>query len=152
MTTVGGESPNRQSLTFGRFALDLTRGCLLVDGREITLRPKTFAVLHYLVTHPGRLIGKEELLEAVWPNIVVSEDVLIQSIDELRRALGDAGARVITAVPGRGYRFEAADAPPDRRNVRAWNPLRFRWKYGILAPLAVAITWLVLWLAGVLRN
>ena len=96
-----------QRLTFGRYVLDLHRGCLLLDGREVALRPKTFAVLHYLVTHPGRLIGKEELLEAVWPNLVVTDDTLVQSIGELRRALGDTGARLITTVPRRGYRFEA---------------------------------------------
>jgi DNA-binding winged helix-turn-helix (wHTH) protein len=137
-----------QRLTFGRYALDLHRGSLLLDGREIALRPKTFAVLHYLVSHPGRLIGKEELLEAVWPNLVVTDDTLEQSIDELRGALGESGARLITIVPRGGYRFEATEAPPDRRKARDWQPLRFRWKYGILAPLAVALTVLVLWLAG----
>ena len=62
-----------QRLKFGRYVLDLHRGCLLLDGREVTLHPKTFAVLHCLVTHPGQLMGKEELLEAVWPNLVVTE-------------------------------------------------------------------------------
>jgi adenylate cyclase len=147
MTTVS-EGSARQSLTFGRYVLDLNRGSLLLDGREITLRPKTFAVLCYLVQHPGRLIAKEELLEAVWPNLVVTDDTLVQSIGELRRALGESGARLIVTVPRRGYRFEIAEAPPDRRKARSWNPLRYRWFYGILAPLAVALTVLVLWLAG----
>jgi len=137
-----------QRLAFGRYVLDLHRGCLLLDGREVTLRPKTFAVLQYLVTHPGRLIGKEELLEAVWPNLVVTDDTLVQSIGELRRALGDSGARLITTVPRRGYRFEAEEAPPDRRKARNPHLFRFRWIYGILAPLAVALTVLLLWLAG----
>jgi len=148
MANREGENSQDQQPTFGRFVLDLNRGCLLADGREITLRPKTFAVLHYLVTHPGRLIGKEELLEAVWPNLVVTDDTLVQSIGELRRALGDAGTRMITTVPRRGYRFEAQEAPPERRKARAWHPLRFRWKYGLLAPLLVALTVLALWLAG----
>ena len=137
-----------QRLKFGRYVLDLHRGCLLLDGREVTLRPKTFAVLHCLVTHPGQLMGKEELLEAVWPNLVVTDDTLVQSIGELRRALGDTGARLITTVPRRGYRFEASEAPPDRRKARRRHLFRFRWIYGILAPLAVALTVLVLWLAG----
>ena len=135
------------TVTFGRFVLDLKRSRLLLDGREIVLHPKSFAVLQYLVTHPGRLIGNEELLEAAWPGLVVSEDTLLQSIGELRRVLGDTGGMIVT-VPQRGYRFDAAEAPPDRRKARAWQPLRFRWKYGILAPLAVALTVLVLWLAG----
>ena len=79
---------------------------------------------------------------------MVTDDTLVQSIGELRRALGETGARLITTVPRRGYRFEASDAPPERRKARGWHPLRFRWKYGILAPLAVALTVLVLWLAG----
>ena len=137
-----------QRLKFGRYVLDLHRGCLLLDGREVTLRPKTFAVLHCLVTHPGQLMGKDELLEAVWPNLVVTDDTLVQSIGELRRALGDTGARLITTVPRRGYRFEASEAPPDRRKARRRHLFRFRWIYGILAPLAVALTVLVLWLAG----
>ncbi len=104
------------------------------------MRPKTFAVLCYLVQHPGRLVSKEELLAAVWPNLVVTDDTLVQSIGELRRALGEPGARLIVTVPRRGYRFEVAEAPPDRRKARSWHPLRFRWNYGILAPLAVGIT------------
>ena len=78
------------------------------------------------------------MLAAVWPNLVVTDDTLVQSIGELRRALGESGARLITTVPRRGYRFEGDEAPPDRRKARGWHPLRWRWKYGILAPLAVA--------------
>ena len=63
-------------------------------------------------------------------------------------ALGDTGARLITTVPRRGYRFEASEVPPDRRKTRNRHLFRFRWIYGILAPLAVALTVLVLWLAG----
>ena len=108
-----------QQLTFGRFVLDLRRGVLLLDGREVGLRPKTFAVLCFLVQHPGRLVSKEELLAAVWPNLVVTDDTLVQSIGELRRALGDAGSKLIVTVPRRGYRFEASEAPPDRRKARS---------------------------------
>src|SRR5688572_3204964 len=145
-TTDGETAANR--LSFGRFVLDLTRGSLLLEGREVSLRPKTFAVLRFLAENPGRLISKEELLAAVWPNLVVTDDTLVQSIGELRRALGETGSRLIVTVPRRGYRFEVAEAPPDRRKARAWHPLRFRWNYGILAPLAVALTVLVMWLAG----
>ncbi|HYJ39688.1 MAG TPA: winged helix-turn-helix domain-containing protein [Steroidobacteraceae bacterium] len=148
MTNPEGDNAADQRLTFGRFVLDLRRGVLLLDGREVVLRPKTFAVLSHLVQHPDRLVSKEELLAAVWPNLVVTDDTLVQSIGELRRALGETGARLIVTVPRRGYRFEVSEAPPDRRKARAWHPLRFRWNYGILAPLAVALTVLVMWLAG----
>ena len=152
MTTTDGENTAEQRLTFGRYVLDQRRGVLLLDGREVVLRPKTFAVLCFLVQHPDRLISKEELLAAVWPNLVVTDDTLVQSIGELRRALGDTGTRLIVTVPRRGYRFEVAEAPPDRRKARSWHPLRFRWRYGILAPLAVGIVLAVLWLVPKLRD
>ncbi len=145
MTTVS-EGSARQALTFGRYGLDLHRGCLLLDGRELPLSPKTFAVLCYLVQHPGRLIAKEELLEAVWPNLVVADETLVQSIGELRGVLGEAGARLIVAVP-EGYRFDASEAPRDRRRPRHWHLLRWRWIYGILAPFALLLTFVGLWLS-----
>ena len=152
MTNPDGDNAAEQRLTFGRFVLDLRRGVLLLDGRDIVLRPKTFGVLSYLVQHPDRLVSKEELLAAVWPNLVVTDDTLVQSIGELRRALGESGARLIVTVPRRGYRFEVSEAPPDRRKARSWHPLRFRWKYGILAPLAVALALVVLWLVPKFRD
>src|SRR4051794_18375932 len=94
-------------LYFDRYILDGDRGSLLADGSEIVLRPKTFGVLKFLVKNPGRLVAKEELFAAVWPSLAVTDDVLVQSIGELRRALGQDGPRLIRTVPRRGYRFEA---------------------------------------------
>jgi TolB-like protein/Flp pilus assembly protein TadD len=53
-------------------------------------------------------VSKDELFAAVWPNIAVTDDALVQSVGELRRALGEDGPRLITTIPRRGYRFEAA--------------------------------------------
>jgi TolB-like protein/DNA-binding winged helix-turn-helix (wHTH) protein/cytochrome c-type biogenesis protein CcmH/NrfG len=100
--------PEPKRLRFDRYVLDLHRGCLLLDGTEIALRPKTFAVLHYLAQNSGRLVAKDELFAAVWPNLAITDDALVQSIGELRRALGDDGPRLIRTVPRRGYRLEAA--------------------------------------------
>ena len=86
-------------LRFDRYVLDLDRGCLLLDGNEIALRPKTFAVLHYLIENSGRLVSKDELFAAVWPNLAITDDALVQSIGELRRALGDDGPRLIRTDP-----------------------------------------------------
>ena len=94
-------------MNFDRYVLDLGRGSLLLEDGEIALRPKTFAVLKYLVENPGRLISKDELFAAVWTNIAVTDDTLVQSIGELRRALADDGGRLIKTLPRRGYRFEA---------------------------------------------
>src|SRR5690349_18689937 len=103
-------------LSFDRYVLDLDRGCLLLDGSEIALRPKTFSVLQYLVENRGRLLSKDDIFAAVWPNLSVTDDTLVQSIVELRRALGSDGPRLVKTIPRRGYRFEsastAAGSPP----------------------------------------
>jgi TolB-like protein/DNA-binding winged helix-turn-helix (wHTH) protein/thioredoxin-like negative regulator of GroEL len=140
-----GDNPT-QRLEFGRYVLDLARGCLLIEGREVPLRPKTFAVLRYLAERPGQLVSKDELFEAVWPGLIVTDDTLVQSIGELRRALGDAGARLITTVPKRGYRFDAQAAPSERRGAAGRHALRWRWAYGILVPMATAAIFVVVWL------
>jgi adenylate cyclase len=108
------ESPAKapaKQLRFANYVLDLNRGCLLLDGREIVLRPKTFAVLRHLVENSGRLVSKDELFAAVWPGLAITDDVLVQSIGELRRALGEDGTRLIRTVPRRGYRFETEASP-----------------------------------------
>lgn len=61
---------------FGPFRLDPVNACLWRDRQRMTLAPKAFAVLQYLVAHAGRLVTKEEALNAVWPEVVVSEAVL----------------------------------------------------------------------------
>lgn len=141
----GKGEPN--TFNFGRFVLDLNRGCLVSNGRDIPLRPKTFAVLAFLVQRPGQLVSKEELLEAVWPGLIVTDDTLVQSIGELRRTLGDAEAKIIVTVPRRGYRFEVTAAPPERRRATGVQALRFQWKYGLLAPLAVLLAFAAIWFA-----
>jgi adenylate cyclase len=105
--TAAAETAARR-LQVDRYVLDLERGCLLLDGVEIVLRPKTFAVLHCLVENCGRLVSKDALFGAVWPGLAVTDDVLVQSIGELRRALGDDGQRLIKTIPRRGYRLESS--------------------------------------------
>jgi adenylate cyclase len=130
---------------FDRFVLDATRGTLSAGGVEIPLRPKTFAVLLHFVQNPGRLISKDELFAAVWPNIVVTDDTLVQSIGELRRALGESGAAMIVTLPRRGYRFDPVGAAPAATPAQ---PPASRWKAGVgLAGLLVLVAaglWLIL--------
>ena len=98
-----------QCLVFGPFRLDL-RDERLWRGHEATaLSPKTFEVLCCLVTQAGQLVTKEALLEAVWPETVVSEVVITVTMRTLRRVLGDPARtpRFIETVHGRGYRFIA---------------------------------------------
>ena len=103
---IAHEARDSRQLGFERYVLDLERGSLLLDGAELPLRPKTFAVLRYFVENAGRLVSKDELFAAVWPNLAITDDVLVQSIGELRRSLGDDGAHLIKTIPRRGYRFE----------------------------------------------
>src|SRR5262245_24102445 len=95
-------------LHFDRFVLDLTRGRLCAGAQEIDLRPKAFQLLTYLAVNAGRLVLKQELLDAVWPNVVVSEESLTQSIWQLRQKLGDEEHRLIKTVPRRGYLLDVA--------------------------------------------
>jgi predicted ATPase/DNA-binding winged helix-turn-helix (wHTH) protein/predicted negative regulator of RcsB-dependent stress response len=92
---------------FGDFTLDLIRGCLLRAGAEVKLRPKVYEALRYFVENPGRLIGKQELIQAVWPDSFVTDDSLVQCTVELRRALDDRDQQVLKTVPRRGYLFAA---------------------------------------------
>src|SRR3954464_13682600 len=97
-------------LRFDRLALDLTRGCLRLGDLDIDLRPKVFEVLRYLAENAGRLVSKQELVEAVWPNVAVTDDSLVQCIRELRNKLGDSDHSLIKTVPRRGYLLDVSMA------------------------------------------
>src|SRR5215831_17254889 len=92
---------------FADFRLDPANACLWRGTQPVALTPKAFDVLRYLVTHPDRLVTKDTLLDAVWPETAVSDAVVRIAIGELRRALGDIvrAPRFIATVPRRGYRF-----------------------------------------------
>src|SRR3954463_8270079 len=103
-----------KSYRFGKFILDLSRGRLEGAQGHLELRPKSFEVLRYLVEHPDRLISKEELLDAVWPDVHVTEDSLTRCISEVRTALGDAGQTMIKNLPRRGYILATAVSETER--------------------------------------
>lgn len=94
------------------YCLDQQNQCLLFGTKEIALRPKTFALLQFLVESGDRLVAKEDLLDAVWAETAVGEEVLKGCIRELRSALGDdpKNPRFIRTYPRRGYRFIGAVA------------------------------------------
>lgn len=104
-------SPHRPddgaALSFASFTLDRRRGQLTNAGAPLALRPKTWSVLVYLAERPGTLVTREELLDAVWPDVAVTPDTLTKSIGELRLALGDDSRqpRFIETVHRRGFRF-----------------------------------------------
>ncbi|WP_445221576.1 winged helix-turn-helix domain-containing protein [Bradyrhizobium sp. Pa8] len=95
-------------LRFAGFELDQQRGELRgADGVAIKLRPKTFEMLRLFATSGGRVLTKQALMEAVWPNVHVGEDSLFQCIRELRAALGDERRQLIKLASGGGYSLTA---------------------------------------------
>jgi eukaryotic-like serine/threonine-protein kinase len=94
---------------FGPFRLDLRARLLTRAGEPLPLAPKSFDVLAYLVLHAGRAVSREELLAAVWPDVVVSDGSLTQAVFVVRRALGESedGPGFLATVPRVGYRFSA---------------------------------------------
>ncbi|CDX62230.1 Adenylate cyclase [Mesorhizobium plurifarium] len=111
------------ALRIGGAVLDLDRGTLRRDGEIVPVRPKTLELLAYLASNPGRVLSKEELLQAVWPGIIVSEDSLTQSIHDARKSIGDEAQALIRTVPRRGYLFQLLEAeaaqPPAAAAARA---------------------------------
>ncbi|HUH63903.1 MAG TPA: AAA family ATPase [Terracidiphilus sp.] len=104
---------------FDSFGLDTSNECLWRNNAQITLPPKPFAVLRYLVENPGRLVTHDELLDALWPETFVQPQVLRTYMLELRKVLEDdaRNPRFIQTLPKRGYRFVApvTDLPPVER-------------------------------------
>jgi DNA-binding winged helix-turn-helix (wHTH) protein len=92
---------------FGPFRLEAETARLWRGPERLPLRPKSFAVLHYLLQHAGRLVSKDALLQAVWPDVAVSEAMLTICLSELRRVLGETrqAPQFIETVARRGYRF-----------------------------------------------
>ena len=92
--------------------LDLRRGVFRRGDRAIDLRPKSFEVLRYLVENAGRLVSKDELIQAIWPNVNVADESVARCVSDVRQALNDTEQRFIKTVPRRGYRFAAAIYSP----------------------------------------
>ena len=95
---------------FGDFRLDSGKRLLLRrDNTPVSLTPKAYETLVYLVEHVGTVLGKDELMRAIWPDTAVEENNLTQNISLLRRVLGEGRGdhRYIATVPGRGYQFVA---------------------------------------------
>jgi DNA-binding winged helix-turn-helix (wHTH) protein/tetratricopeptide (TPR) repeat protein len=96
-----------KDITFGPFRFDLADECLWRGTHAISLRPKAFGVLKLLVEHPGRLVTKQQVFDAVWPDTFIGDAVLKDNIRQLREALEDdaRSPRYIETAHRRGYRF-----------------------------------------------
>ncbi|MBC7927340.1 MAG: alpha/beta fold hydrolase [Bryobacteraceae bacterium] len=110
-----------QAWAFGPFVLDVAGRRLLRDGSEIPLTPKMFETLCLLIHNQGRVLSRQQILDAVWPDSIVEENNLSQNISQLRKAL--SCENYIVTVPKYGYRFSANVIPapvslvPEKTNV-----------------------------------
>ncbi|WP_243042501.1 protein kinase domain-containing protein [Dyella sedimenti] len=104
VTTAAGRRRRRQ-WRFASATFDEGSWALLVDGAPAALEAKPLELLHELLLRAGEVVTKDELLEAVWPGVVVVEASLATAVSKLRKALGDEGARIIETVPRVGYRL-----------------------------------------------
>jgi DNA-binding winged helix-turn-helix (wHTH) protein len=87
--------PPASQWIFGPFRLDPRNACLWRGVEIVPLPPTAFALLHYLVTHAGQLVTKDELFAAIWAETVVSEAVLKVRMGEVRKALGETARTAV---------------------------------------------------------
>jgi TolB-like protein len=94
---------------FGEFRIEVGKRLLLRGGAPVALTPKAFDTLLHLIQNRQRVVEKDELMQAIWPDTSVEENNLNQNISTLRRVLGEARGenRYIATTPGKGYRFIA---------------------------------------------
>lgn len=94
---------------FEQFELDTGQWELRADGAPVTIEPKGFELLAFLVEHRDRILSRDEILDHVWPDVFVSDASLSTAIKQIRKALGDTGQdqKFIKTVRGRGFRFVA---------------------------------------------
>jgi DNA-binding winged helix-turn-helix (wHTH) protein/tetratricopeptide (TPR) repeat protein len=113
---------------FGPFALDAASYRLTRDGTVVPLSHKALDLLLYLVARPSALVGKQELLDALWPGVAVTENALTQAVSDLRQALGDdpSQSTYLQTVPRRGYRFIAPVESASARTSPETTPVATR--------------------------
>jgi DNA-binding winged helix-turn-helix (wHTH) protein/Flp pilus assembly protein TadD len=111
---------------FGQFVLDPARRTLSRADSPVSLTPKAFDVLLFLVQNPNRLVTKEELLQAVWGDTVVEEGNLTQYISHLRKALGDDSEdiRLIVTIARKGYQFTARVTVAEAADIAKYATLQ----------------------------
>ena len=107
---------SERTVTFGRYRLE-PQGGLMSGGRNVHLTPKALALLSFIAERPGEVVTKDQLFDAVWPEVNVGDAALVTCIQELRRALKDDARRprYIETLHRRGYRFvgKMAAGPPN---------------------------------------
>lgn len=114
--------PPERALRVGDGLFEPLKGELRLNGRTVKLRPRTAALLSYLVTHGDRVVQKDELMRAVWPDAIVTEGSIVQCVKEIRQAFGDSGRGWIRTMPRQGYAF-VGNAPCECEPLAAPQPV-----------------------------
>src|SRR5215472_12560934 len=146
------------SYAFGTFVLDAAAYQLLAEGQPIDLSPKALDLLFLFAARPGLLLTKDDILNALWAEVAVTDNALTQVVSELRQALGDTPAhpRYVQTVPRRGYRFVGAVSPhvPSSRRVSSMPAPERTIAVGEFANLSqdAEVAWLSAGLAETVSN
>ena len=140
---------------FDNFELNWNTRELFRDGKPVAIEPKTLELIHYLLLHRDRAVAKDELARALWPDRVISDAVISQTVRKARVATGDDGSRqdVIQTVRGYGYRFIAevtsigtsptaspSPTPGTTPSARQWQVAA--WSATLVLALALGLAWL----------
>ncbi|MGH9842384.1 MAG: winged helix-turn-helix domain-containing protein [Blastocatellia bacterium] len=138
---------------FNQYQLDPAQKILLRDGARVPLNPKGFQMLLVLVEAEGRVVGKDDLMARVWPDVTIEESNLTKNMSQLRRILtnGHGGAELIETIPKVGYRLavpvramkpepEPVSLPEPRLAGRRW-----RWAVAAMTGLLVAAAIYLAW-------
>ncbi len=120
-------APPVATYRFAGFVLDIRRGALLTAaGEELSLRRQSFELLRLLVENAGRLLDRDTINRAIWPDVMVTDDSITQCVRDIRRAIGDDAQRILKTVPRRGYLLAAdvvmaCDPPVGPPCRKAWR-------------------------------
>ena len=100
-------------LAFDRFEIDVARGEFREDGKVRAIEPQVFDVLRFLAQNPGRILTRDDFIEAIWGGRIVSDSAISTRIKDARAALGDDGRSqtYIRTIPKRGFRFDLDTKP-----------------------------------------
>src|SRR5262250_2846101 len=123
---------------FSDYEFDELQRELRVKGKPVELESKPLEILLQLLLHAGEVVTKEELLEAVWPDVMVVDGSLATAVSKLRKAMGDEDHPVILTVPRIGYRLAVpvycktlAAAPGPELGFKVGEPIpgRDQWRF-----------------------
>lgn len=163
-TSPEGAAANR--LRLGELVLDLLAGELFTaDGQLAGLRKQALDVLVVLGRRAGQVVGKDELMRLVWPNVVVGEGSLTQAIADIRRVLGDSEHRVIRNVARRGYmlvpdampagaseRLEVDSIPSAPAAVPGLGARAVPWRWMLAVTIPVLLIAAGIWVTWMIRS